>query len=67
MADADADDDDDGGVYARVEVNQRALIDKVRSMVTGGTRHPPPFFPFVFRYLLFFRENKTKQAHHLVN
>ena len=56
MADADADDDDDDdGVCARVEVNQRALIDKVRSMVTGGNRHPPPFFPFVFRSLLFFR------------
>ena len=58
-------DPDDDGVYARVEVNQRALIDKVRSMVIGGNRQPPPFFPIVFRSLLFFRE-KSKQNKHII-
>ena len=67
MADADADADD--GVYARVEVNQRALIDKVRgyhntTLEVGGretTSSSSRSFSFFFRSLFFFRDEKQKQ------
>ncbi len=56
MADADADDDDDG-VYARVEVNQRALIDKVRgyhntTLEVGGRETTSSSSSFFFLLLL---------------
>ena len=69
VADADADADD--GVYARVEVNQRALIDKVRGILyhttlyleVGETTTSSSYrsFSFFFFRSLFFFDEKQKQ------